>query len=331
MKKLEENIEKLYKDLFLCESQSMQYLILIGSKVIELNQNNNIIVNIDRLYDEFVYFKYYHREKVNYGIKFFIPLMLVSRNFQAYEYTLIDYLDKYTRFFFIEDKKNTYFLDIMTLDILIRSLIIDRNFMKNSDKYEEFISKLLDKVKEYNPQGISKKDMIHFQLEKIKYIEDIHKIEWNEFYSRFKVLEIINRLKNTEERKVDKDVFKLREQTILFYYFINFIDNQNISKNENTNLCMENSSNTFTKDFIESMGKYIIKLRNKAVSKNKYERIGQKPNPRNFVSYRVGKEFTDPILNNSKIIEKEIENDECKMKLSTKTGIYEFILPIKTK
>lgn len=318
--KMDSEIARLYENLLEVDSPSSRYLLLISSKVMEWNQNGSLGFNIDRLYDEFVYYKYYSKSDIDYGIIFFVPLILITRSFENYESILMDYLDKYCKFFKLEKKKFAYFLDVQIMDYLIRALLINKNFLKEDENLKRFLNRILEAIKSYNPSGLKKRELIDFQIEKISYIEDIHKLEEDKFASEYELLNIINRLIIKDNlMAVKKGEFLSQGQKELYKVFDDFMESRD-SRSE---------SRIFVEGFTSSMAKYIISMRAKKLVSKTYISRKPRPNPKTFINYNLGDEFVDPILNKSKVISKNIDSNICKMNLSTKTGIYEFSLPIK--
>lgn len=81
------------------------------------------------------------------------------------------------------------------------------------------------------------------------------------------------------------------------------------------------------KAFIYSMGDYLIDLRNRDKITRKY---GARSSPKHFLNEEVGYQGQDPILNRYKILEKVREGNTYRIRLATKSGLYDMIYNIKT-
>ena len=81
------------------------------------------------------------------------------------------------------------------------------------------------------------------------------------------------------------------------------------------------------KAFIYSMGDYLIDLRNRDKITRKY---GARSSPKHFLNEDVGYQGQDPILNRYKILEKVREGNTYRIRLATKSGLYDMIYNIKT-
>ncbi|MHB0739616.1 hypothetical protein [Peptostreptococcus stomatis] len=81
------------------------------------------------------------------------------------------------------------------------------------------------------------------------------------------------------------------------------------------------------KAFIYSMGDYLIDLRNRDKITRKY---GARSSPKHFLNEDVGYQDQDPILNRYKILEKVREGNTYRIRLATKSGLYDMIYNIKT-
>ena len=80
------------------------------------------------------------------------------------------------------------------------------------------------------------------------------------------------------------------------------------------------------KAFIYSMGDYVIDLRNRDKISRKY---GARSSPNHFLNEDIGYQGQDPILNRYKILEKAREGNTYRIRLATKSGLYDMIYNIK--
>ena len=102
-------IRSSYLSAFDGGTREISYLILIGTKIISGNKSNNAnSVDIDRLYDELVYYKYYSSITDIYLLNFTLPLILTSRAYGLYQDQVIDLLGKVTKFYKQEYRKYDY-------------------------------------------------------------------------------------------------------------------------------------------------------------------------------------------------------------------------------
>ena len=98
--KIDEKIKRAYISSFNNVSDEVYYLILIASKIVRYDFEKKLIkADIKRLYDEFVYFKYYSEMSKDYLLNFFMPIILVNRNFEAYEEVAKELEEKLCRFY----------------------------------------------------------------------------------------------------------------------------------------------------------------------------------------------------------------------------------------
>ena len=74
------------------------------------------------------------------------------------------------------------------------------------------------------------------------------------------------------------------------------------------------------------MADYLLDLRNRDKITRKY---GARSSPKHFLSEDVGYQGQDPILNRYKILEKAKEGNSYRVRLATKSGLYDMIYNIK--
>ncbi|MEG0250502.1 MAG: hypothetical protein RR561_06550 [Peptostreptococcus sp.] len=321
--KIDSTIKDAYRASFQTVDNEIYYLMLICTKVLYCNKGHRkITVDIDRLYDEFVYFRYYSKMSDDYLLNFFMPLMVVSRSFENYEEEALSLIEKLCKFYNLPNKKYDYTMDLLCYDIVFRKLLLSDTAMI------EILYEIKDKLIEFNPYKLNKKENIKFQIRKIKYIENIHKcidhyeIEKKEsfFESEIKLIDILQCAYDVED--VDKSLENMDCGSISVY---NFIKKVSESKGSDS-LEIKNEK------FIDAMGDYLIKIRNIEVNTKKYNASS---NPKSFLNMNIGDEFVDPILNQAKILYKDIEKEDGEDKyiieVSTKTGNYKFRYPKNKK
>ena len=89
----------------------------------------------------------------------------------------------------------------------------------------------------------------------------------------------------------------------------------------------KSDSEVGAKAFIYSMADYLLDLRNRDKITRKY---GARSSPKHFLNEDVGYQGQDPILNRYKILEKAREGNTYRIRLATKSGLYDMIYNIKT-
>ncbi|WP_101772439.1 hypothetical protein [Peptostreptococcus faecalis] len=304
-----EIIKKAYKSAFMGVSNNISYLINICTKILfKENESRKVTIDSDRMYDEFVYLKYYSNSEYIYLLNFFLPLILSNRSFDSYSGVFVDLVEKICRFYKSEDKKCGYILDIFCYDILIRNLLVNKD-----SKLEDIMVDIKNEIVKYNPTINEKITYLEFQKLKIKYISEIHEIikkyekeessEQAEDYSSVTIFRIIESIYENNITAIHDDGEKSVFNTILTL------------RGEDV------KGSTYSDDFVQAMSEYLNKIRYGQISTNKY--IG-KSSPRIFLNMNIGDKIKDPILNNIEIISKEKQGDKFIIKISTKTGFYDF-------
>lgn len=318
----DEFIKRAYGSLFHKMGSEEWYLALICSKVLFCDaKNKRIMIDNERLFDELVYMRYYSYQKKDYLLDFFIPLVLVSKSFDAYFEVLEDLSDKITKFYKCNEEKYGYMMDVFIYDFVFREALKRKTINVNSI---EGIIGLLDRLKdgllELNPINLNKKEFISFQREKIKYI--------NNFY---KITNILNEKEGSVE--VDKDS--------IFFEIQDIFGREQVGKNIFSRLISElfNSDNTDMKkiflkhsevvnenSFIEKMAEYILRFRNFTIQSKQYS---VRSNPKYLLEKNVGDVVNDPVLNSIRVISKKIEGNVCSIIVDSKSGEYTFSFEVR--
>lgn len=354
-------IKKVYVSSFGSENRDIEYLILICTKVISNNiKTREISINIDRLYDEFIYFKYYSERRRIYLLNFFLPLILVNRSFENYSHIAVDLVDKITKFYGYESEKYRYLLDLFCYDFIFRKLL-----SKEELDLESLFMNIKESIILFNPYMDNRKDNVKFQVEKIKYINSIHKLIGDcekgiDLKTNIVIFDIflklylksmddgsyifdelpgngLNNLKKNSNiyngdakkenyqkgyaHKEDLGIISI-ENTLkeLMQIRENTISEVRQAKNEDV-------QNTRI-DFIKAMSDYIIRIRNFEIQTKPYD---EKTTPRKFLNLNVGDKISDPIFNNVEVISKLIVDNCCIMELKTKTGKYKLTFKGRNK
>ncbi|MDD7182425.1 hypothetical protein [Peptostreptococcus porci] len=318
----DEFIKRAYGSLFQKIGSEEWYLALICSKVLFCDaKNKRIMIDNERLFDELVYMRYYSSQKNDYLLDFFIPLVLVSKSFDAYFEVLEDLSDKITKFYKCNEKKYGYMMDVFIYDFMFREALKRKTINVNSiEDVIELLDRLKDGLLELNPINLNKKEFISFQKEKIKYI--------NNFY---RIANILNEKIGSVE--VDKESIFIEIQDILGV--------EQIGKNIFSRLIYElfNSDNTdmrkiFLKysegvsenSFIEKMAEYILRIRDFAIQSKQYS---VRSNPKHLLEKNVGDVVNDPVLNSIRVISKKIEGNVCSIIVDSKSGEYTFSFEVR--
>lgn len=335
-------IRSSYLSAFDGGTREISYLILIGTKIISGNKSNDAnSVDIDRLYDELVYYKYYSSMTDIYLLNFTLPLILTSRAYGLYQDQVIDLLGKVTKFYKQEYRKYDYILDQYIYDSLYRYTLMNSKF-----DILEFLYVIKEKLLIFNPYKENKKENIGLQVRKIKYIDDLHslisyfEIGEERYQKEIKLnssfLTLLREAYDGDGIIVDMGLESVKNVITNLLY----IEDKNYKIEENIKYKDVLNMKEFTKDsyniredisgldlsFIQSMADYCIRLRNNEINSIKYRDIyKQKSSPKKLLEYGVGDVFMDPVLNRSQVLTKEYKNQLCEMKIKTKTGIYEFV------
>lgn len=296
-------------------SMPINRLILIGTKVLDNRYNGPINFDVDRLYDELVYFNSYGSKDEGCPLSFFLGIILANRSYQAYESFLIDLINKLMTFYTTPESLDNYIIEVFILDSLIRAYIRSGEPSQEGDRVKIF-KDIKDKLVSYNLIKESKKETIGFQLKKIKYIEKVHRL--------------IDHLEGLDGFKYDLD------SPDIFDLLGGLVDG-NIGKESLSGLLAillgydKKDSNLERQDqesetFVLSMADYLVDLRNRKKISRKYQ---AKSSPRHFLKEEVGYQAKDPILNRYRIVDKLRDGNTYIVRLETKSGLYTMTYTIK--
>lgn len=325
----EKLIKKSYISSFSPASPEIAYLLLIGTKVIVgVKGSARKYIDVDRLYDEFVYFRHYSNMTDDYLLNFTLPMVIANRSYDDYLDTIIEMVDKLTRFYKIESLKYDYILDQYIYDMAYRHMMAN-----NLVEALEFLYKIKDRVIEYNPLGDNKKENIHLQMKKISYIEDLHAaISYFESDEEQRPNIKSTMLDIIMDIYLDDDVDRRPGEESVRFCLMSLVDKVDIGGGvfgKDTSVedgLTREKDPRFSSAFIDSMADYVLKLRNNQVSTRRYrDRFDKKSSPKQILSYSPGQEFIDQVLNKCKVIDKKYEGMSCTVHLATKTGDYKFV------
>lgn len=342
-------------------------LISIGLKILDNSFKGSLSYDLDRLYDELVYFNHYSQKGQACPLNFYLPMILANRSYDTYEASLVDLAGKIQTYYGSLDRIDDYIIQVQAYDRLIRAYIRSGGQSIEGDKLIPILTDIKDDLVAYNLPKKTKKETINFQLKKLKYIGKIHRlIDSMEGISTYNVvkstnkadkstsnigisiddigmstyntgthdLDIFDRIAYLQGGQVDGDSLTRVLAHILGYE----IDKVGVDDGAfvYSRSSLEVDANTFTdsksglevgaKAFIYSMADYLIDLRNRDKITRKY---GARSSPKHFLNEDVGYQGQDPILNRYKILEKAREGNTYRIRMATKSGLYDMIYNIK--
>lgn len=387
------NADKIIKKLYIRSYELGEYgqvdlslpnnrLISIGVKILDNSFRGPLTYDLDRLYDELVYFNHYSQKGETCPLNFFLPMILVNRSYETYEASLVDLAGKIQTYYGPLDRLDDYIIQVQAYDRLIRAYIRSGGQSIEGDKLIPILTDIKDDLVAYNHPKKTKEETINFQIKKLKYIGKIHRlIDSMEGISTYNVvkstnkadkstsnvgisiddigmstyntgthdLDIFDRIAFLQGGQVDGDSLTRVLAHILGYEIDKVVIDDGAFLDSRSSL--EVDANTFTdsksglevgaKDFIDvksgsevdsktfvaSMADYLLDLRNRDKITRKY---GARSSPKHFLSEDVGYQGQDPILNRYKILEKAKEGNSYRVRLATKSGLYDMIYNIKT-
>lgn len=357
-------------------------LISIGVKILDNSSKGPLSYNLDRLYDELVYFNHYSQKGQACPLNFFLPMILANRSYDTYEASLVDLAGKIQTYYGSLDRIDDYIIQVQAYDRLIRAYIRSGGQSMEGDKLISILRDMKDGLVAYNHPKKTKEETINFQIKKLKYIGKIHRlIDSMEGISTYNVvkstnkadkstsnigisiddigmstyntgthdLDIFDRIAYLQGGQVDGDSLTRVLAHILGYEIdkvgVNdgaFLDSRSSLEADakdyiDSKSSLEVADKAFidsrssleasAKAFIYSMGDYLIDLRNRDRITRKY---GARSSPKHFLNEDVGYQGQDPILNRYKILEKVREGNTYRIRLATKSGLYDMIYNIKT-
>lgn len=356
-------------------------LISIGVKILDNSSKGPLSYNLDRLYDELVYFNHYSQKGQACPLNFFLPMILANRSYDTYEASLVDLAGKIQTYYGSLDRIDDYIIQVQAYDRLIRAYIRSGGQSMEGDKLISILRDMKDGLVAYNHPKKTKEETINFQIKKLKYIGKIHRlIDSMEGISTYNVvkstnkadkstsnigisiddigmstyntgthdLDIFDRIAYLQGGQVDGDSLTRVLAHILGYEIdkvgVNdgaFLDSRSSLEADakdyiDSKSSLEVADKAFidsrssleasAKAFIYSMGDYLIDLRNRDKITRKY---GARSSPKHFLNEDVGYQGQDPILNRYKILEKVREGNTYRIRLATKSGLYDMIYNIK--
>lgn len=349
-------------------------LISIGVKILDNSSKGPLSYDVDRLYDELVYFNHYSQKGQACPLNFYLPMILANRSYDTYEVSLVDLAGKIQTYYGSLDRIDDYIIQVQAYDRLIRAYIRSGGQSMEGDKLISILRDMKDGLVAYNHPKKTKEETINFQIKKLKYIGKIHRlIDSMEGISTYNVdkstsnigisiddigmstyntgthdLDIFDRIAFLQGGQVYGDSLTRVLAHILGYEIDKvgiddgaFLDSRSSLEADAKDYIDSKSSlevadkafidsrsslESSAKAFIYSMGDYLIDLRNRDKITRKY---GARSSPKHFLNEDVGYQGQDPILNRYKILEKAKEGNSYRVRLATKSGLYDMIYNIK--
>lgn len=151
-------------------------LISIGVKILDNSSKGPLSYDLDRLYDELVYFNHYSQKGETCPLNFFLPMILVNRSYETYETSLVDLAGKIQTYYGPLDRLDDYIIQVQAYDRLIRAYIRSGGQSMEGDKLISILRDMKDGLVAYNLTKKTKKETINFQIKKLKYIGKIHRL-----------------------------------------------------------------------------------------------------------------------------------------------------------
>lgn len=353
-----QNSDKIIKKLYIKSYEPDKYgqvdlslpnnrLLTIGVKILDNSSKGPLTYDVARLYDELVYFNHYSHKGEACPLNFFLPMILVNRSYVTYESSLLDLAGKILSYYGRLGRLDDYILQVISYDRLIRAYIRSGGQSLEGDRLIPILRDIKAGLVAYNLTKETKRETIDFQLKKVKYIEKIHRlidslegvstynIDMSSHNTNMDDLDIFDRIAWLEGGQEGGDSLTRVLAYILGYENVSVkVDNEAFgylrSDLEEDDKGYERSmygEEIGYKAFVSSMADYLLDLRNRDKITRKY---GARSSPKHFLSEDVGYQGQDPILNRYRILEKAREGNSYRVRLATKSGLYDMIYNIKT-
>lgn len=321
-------------------------LISIGVKILDNSPKGSLSYDVDRLYDELVYFNHYSQKGETCPLNFFLPMILANRSYETYEASLLDLADKIQTYYSSLDRIDDYIIQVQAYDRLIRAYIRSGGQSLEGDRLIPILRDIKTGLVAYNLTKETKRETIDFQLKKVKYIEKIHRlidslegvstynIDMSSHNTNMDDLDIFDRIACLAGGQGGGDSLTRVLAHILGYEIDKvgvddgaFLDSRSsLEVGAKDFIDVKSGSEVDSKTFVASMADYLLDLRNRDKITRKY---GARSSPKHFLSEDVGYQGQDPILNRYKILEKTREGNTYRIRLATKSGLYDMIYNIK--
>lgn len=353
-----QNADKIIKKLYIKSYEPGKYgqvdlslsnnrLLTIGVKIMDNSSKGPLTYDVARLYDELVYFNHYSQKGETCPLNFFLPMILVNRSYETYESSLLDLAGKILSYYGRLDRLDDYIIQVNSYDRLIRAYIRSGGQSLEGDRLIPILRDIKAGLVAYNLTKETKRETIDFQLKKVKYIEKIHRlidslegvstynIDMSSHNTNMNDLDIFDRIACLAGGQEGGDSLTRVLAYILGYENVSVkVDNEafgylrsNLEEDDKGYERSMSGEEIGYKAFVSSMADYLLDLRNRDKITRKY---GARSSPKHFLSEDVGYQGQDPILNRYKILEKAKEGNSYRVRLATKSGLYDMIYNIKT-
>lgn len=353
-----QNADKIIKKLYIKSYEPGKYgqvdlslsnnrLLTIGVKIMDNSSKGPLTYDVARLYDELVYFNHYSQKGETCPLNFFLPMILVNRSYESYESSLLDLAGKILSYYGRLDRLDDYIIQVNSYDRLIRAYIRSGGQSLEGDRLIPILRDIKAGLVAYNLTKETKRETIDFQLKKVKYIEKIHRlidslegvstynIDMSSHNTNMDDLDIFDRIACLAGGQESGDSLTRVLAYILGYENVSVkVDNEafgylrsNLEEDDKGYERSMSGEEIGYKAFVSSMADYLLDLRNRDKITRKY---GARSSPKHFLSEDVGYQGQDPILNRYKIFEKVKEGNSYRVRLATKSGLYDMIYNIKT-
>lgn len=295
-------IKKCYLSAFGVKDKNLKDLIIVNTKcLVDDEKNRCVFVDINRLKDELIYFKFYG-ESLSYNsiLNLILPVILANTNIDRSQDESISLIQKYVKYFKKESKMFDFILSAVIYNSVIHSLIENKNI-----EYEELLQKIKERIIGLSIE-LEKAQMIKFQMVRINTLQIIDKFidgKYEEYDDNNIISTILNILYDIyiEDRESINDGIMSIKKSILSI------------------LGYESDLNIENIDFINSMSEYITKLRLYKINKKIYDKTSD---PRSLIKLNENDVYVDPIFNQIQVISKEFSENILSVKIKAKSGIY---------
>ena len=164
-------IKKCYLSAFGVKDKNLKDLIIVNTKcLVDDEKNRCVFVDINRLKDELIYFKFYG-ESLSYNsiLNLILPVILANTNIDRSQDESISLIQKYVKYFKKESKMFDFILSAVIYNSVIHSLIENKNI-----EYEELLQKIKERIIGLSIE-LEKAQMIKFQMGRINTLQIIDK------------------------------------------------------------------------------------------------------------------------------------------------------------
>ncbi len=300
----EELLKKAYINSFSINDKYIKNMIIINTKsLIDDIAQRYVKLDKNRLKDELLYYKFYGEKLKDTNIlNIVLPIILTNTNIKKSEEEVIKLIKYHSLYNKNEKLMNEYILGALMYNTVIHSIIENQNI-----EYLELMQNIKSSIIAFKYTG-EKAEIIKFEMKRIQIIQLIDRyidFKINDYKDDDIIINLLNVIYDVyvEDREVTIDGVNSMKKTILS--ILNFKIKSDID-----NIV-----------FINSMAEYIVKLRKYKISKKEYN---IKSDPRYIIGLDIDDIKSDPILNNIKVISKDFKDNILTVRLSSKSGIYNF-------